>query len=197
MAIIAYDTFTDTNGTNLTAHTMNTGTGWVAGRGTWNIQSNRANNSGGGGDSQCVAYTECSNADVTITADVRTGGVGDLRLVCNYVDADNYFLGYAAGTSVIIYEKTAGAFASRASGSISALAGNTVYSVTLQCVGDDVWWTCNGTTIHYNTSSRPKKTATKHGIGNFFGNGVTTDTFQVNSQFVPMPYYYLKHVAGM
>jgi len=44
----ALDTFTDTNGTQLTAHTADTGNiGWQSGSTTWTIQSNTANNNPG------------------------------------------------------------------------------------------------------------------------------------------------------
>lgn len=200
MAIYALDNFTDTNGTALTSHTMNVGTGWVLGRGTFDIQSNRANNSAGAGDGHCVAYTETSNADVIITATLVTGPSDrSIRVVGNYVDADNYFLGYASAASIIISEKVSGSFNTRVSGTIPSLNTSTSYPVILQCQGDDVWWTCNGTQIHYNVASRTGKTSTKHGIGGFFSTGETTDLFQVSSvtSFVPPPYYFLKHVAGV
>src|SRR6516164_1940041 len=41
-ALLDYDTYVDTNGTNLSAHTMNVGPGWTVSNGAYTIQSNAA-----------------------------------------------------------------------------------------------------------------------------------------------------------
>src|SRR6266480_5831394 len=42
MSTLLQDTFTDADGTNLTAHTMTVGSGWTQHNGAWTVQSNRA-----------------------------------------------------------------------------------------------------------------------------------------------------------
>src|SRR5947209_20135595 len=69
------DTFTDSNGTNLTAHTPDTRPGsnaWVAVSGTQTVQSNQANASVAG------YYTiDAGQADVTITYLVTPTAAGN------------------------------------------------------------------------------------------------------------------------
>ena len=66
VTVYADDTFTASDGSSLTSHSMNTGSGWVAGRGTWQIWSNAALCVTSAGDDQNVVYTECGAADVVI-----------------------------------------------------------------------------------------------------------------------------------
>lgn len=57
------DTFTDSNGTDLTAHTADTGESWTGTMGTWEIQSNKASS------------TASSTYEVTDIGDNQDGGI--------------------------------------------------------------------------------------------------------------------------
>ena len=183
LIVYAYDTFTASDATNLTSHTMDIGSGWTAHRGTWQIFSNRAVCSVSAGDDQCIASTDAGYADVTITAILTAGEPSNLsvRLACNVVDADNHWLMYCNydGTNYGLFVKVAGAYTQHAAGTVPAIAFNTNYPVTLKCSGDDVYCTLQGVTLHANVASRPHKTATRHGIGQYNLTYTTTDNFLV------------------
>lgn len=180
-SVYANDTFTDSNGTALSSHAMNIGSGWAALRGTWQIQGNRASNTATAGDDQCVASTECNHANVNISANITpiSAPNPNVRLVCNIVDADNYWVGAASGTDTQIYEKTGGSFVLRASGVIGAITYNVTYPCTLKCNGNSVYWTCNGLSINSTVGGRNHQTATKQGIGAYGPNPCETDNFRV------------------
>ena len=180
--VYADDDFNNTDGTNLTSHTMDVGPGWTAGRGTWQINANRVSTITGGGDNECVAWVECGASDVVLTADVRAGAGGERRLAGNISTADLLWLGYTGGASTFIFQKTgSGAFTSRASGSCTAGTAGTIYPVKLECLGDLIRWTAGGATISYTGSPRAHKTETKHGIHVAHGSTVSYDSFHAES----------------
>ena len=61
---VALDTFTDTNGTSLDAHTMDVGSGWTElGSSAWEIQGNRVEKTANNNTTE-AAVVECSEADI-------------------------------------------------------------------------------------------------------------------------------------
>lgn len=175
---IFYDTFTDTNGTALASHTPETGGPWVADAGSWEIQSNRCVTTDTAAG-QNEATVSMGVADVQITATILTGATADGRIVGNFTDVSNFWIGYFAGTSTIIYERASGSFISRASSTISSPVSETLTAV-LTCKGANITWLIKGVSINYNNASRAGKTATKHGVGNYdrsTGSGGTAARF--------------------
>jgi hypothetical protein len=66
---LLHDTFTDTNGTSLTSHTMDTGSGWTNfGTSTLDIQTNKAHGTAGNG--QDMTYANAGQSNITISCDL-------------------------------------------------------------------------------------------------------------------------------
>lgn len=97
------DTFTGTNGDDLSAHSMDFGTGsWTPITGTWQIQNNKA---------KVVtvalgeyhATTNPGKANISVRAVATSGGAtGSPGLMLRYTDANNYFLFAAdAGNNLV------------------------------------------------------------------------------------------------
>jgi len=87
---VAQDTFTDTNGVLLTAHTMNLGNGWNSASVRYEIQTNEATNDGTGADD--VAWTELNRSDnIKLTGKFFVSGEGTFVIAFRYVDANNYW----------------------------------------------------------------------------------------------------------
>lgn len=109
--VLANDTFTDTNGTSLTTHTMNSGSGWSAPLGAWTIQSNAAQVTDAPSD--LIAVTNVSATDIAVEADVNLSAApssGDWLsgVVGRYTDTNNYvyarFLWQSASPEIEVWE---------------------------------------------------------------------------------------------
>jgi hypothetical protein len=171
---LVYDTFTDANGTALTAHTPDKRPGsnaWTALRGTWQVQSNRGKLTTSGGDGQNVCAIDAGDADVTVDVQLVTNVAGDADsgLIVNVVDTNNYWLfTLLAGGTCVLYEHVGGGFVARGgSHSFSWVAGST-YAVRVVTAGDSIDCFIDGVAKQsYTTAGRPLKTATLHGIRSF------------------------------
>lgn len=165
---IAEDTFTDTNSTALTAHTMETGAGWdyVSG-GAWDIQSNGAESVGmlgnGGFITTTTLYSDCTiTADVTLAAAGGPGGGICWRLQ----DYNNHWwfqIGYNNRQELI--ERYVGTgyvrdFNTQSTGVGSSHAAKIVLS------GNDMSAYIGGTLLCSYTSTR-FNTLKKHGLGSY------------------------------
>lgn len=176
---LLYDTFTDTNGTSLAAHTMNVGGGWTAHSGTWTIEGNEA---------ACTlvdesqATADAGQADVEVSCDITTGAGGTFPgIAARWVDANNYWLGLVNDSQDIIqlYERSGGTYTERAAAVLSVAPGTT-YTAVLRCSGDLIEFTVGGQTASYSSSSH--NTATRCGmrLGYVGGAAATTwDNFKV------------------
>lgn len=144
-ATLGSDTFTDTNGTNLTAHTPTAGSAWTARIGTWTIQSNRATCStptvGANGVTQAAA-----TSDVEASIDIITPGsfpTNTVRagIMLRYVDNSNYM--YArlykdAGTSEIELTEViggSGAIVHKVDIQAAGVVAATTYTLKVQAKG--------------------------------------------------------------
>src|SRR5438105_6113512 len=113
---LIFDTFTDTNGTNLTAHTPDTnqGSGWLADTGTITVQSNQAN-CGSGFPYYAI---ETGQSNVTITAVVTPSGTAACGLsgrVSNATNSWDIDIAISGGNLTLsIQEQAAGVFTVRA-----------------------------------------------------------------------------------
>jgi len=90
---VGNDTFTDTNGVRLNAHTAEAGGTWTEHSGTWTIQSNHASCSAAVGSN--FATQNLGVTDAEITLDCIAPGTFSTDTLCSgltlrYVDANNY-----------------------------------------------------------------------------------------------------------
>ncbi|MHB1318366.1 MAG: hypothetical protein ACYCYF_07105 [Anaerolineae bacterium] len=100
MATRLYDTFTDTDGTDIISHSMDTGGGWTEHLANFTIQSNRARTSGSG---ECIATADAGVADAVMTCTVQLDNTGEtMGLVGRLKDVDEFWeLKWADGTQSI------------------------------------------------------------------------------------------------
>jgi hypothetical protein len=178
MATLLSDSFTGTNGTALSSHTMDVGSGWTEHTGTWQIQSNKATLTTTGGDNQNCASADAGSADATCQATVVFGGalVSD-GLIANCSDAANYYLGlYDLGNSAwMLFEHVAGGYTVRGTSGDSVPTTSVLQLVT---AGDQIDLNVGGVNkVSYSTAGRPLKTNTRFGLRTYGGSGATGATF--------------------
>jgi len=176
------DTFTDTGGTNLTAHTPDIRPGsnaWVAVAGTIDIQANKAQ-----GENSANQYysIDAGQADVTISADVTPSATtaGSWGISGRISDASNSWdvtVNASAG-SFRLYEHNAGVYTIRASAAVTINNG-TAYTLAGQFSGQNVTATINGgNQISYGSATLNQST-TKHGLN--VPTAWTADNFKVTN----------------
>jgi hypothetical protein len=187
--VLLKDAFTDADGTNLTAHTMDIGGGWAAQQGGWKIQGNQAALNADVGDHNNVATASAGQGDVTATCDCLTVSSGniDFGVVINCADNSNYWLFLLANVggeqSYRLFEKTAGSYTQRARVGV-VIANGATLQVKVVTSGDTITCYIGGVQqFSYNVAGRPNKTATgcglyRHGTAD---DGSTYDNFQVTT----------------
>lgn len=135
--IYLQDTFTDTDATLLTAHTMDTGGGWTQTAGSaYTITSNKAGNATVLGN-WYMASADAGQTDVSVSADLTTASTAGSTtfapaVLGRFTDANNHYKLYIDSFSqtLILADVVAGAFTARASGAVT-LAQLTTYNVKL------------------------------------------------------------------
>lgn len=160
-----FDLFTDTNGVRLQSHVMNTGDGWTEHVGIWDILTNRASLDTSAGDGHNVVTGPAGCADVTVESTIITGGgaVFSAGVVANFVDINNFWIGYVEENAAYIYERNGGTLTQRGS-AVIVLAKSTSASIRLVAIGDTIAFFFNNLpVITYSVSSRPHKFATRCG----------------------------------
>ncbi len=125
------DTFTDTNGTNLTAHTSDSGATWVAEAGTIVINSNVAK-------INAVERYSYTVTDKDGFARVAVKGSGTVFLFFRYVDTNNYwFVEFdTVADDVTLFKKVAGAVTSMGISDLSV--GSGFATIAASFVGDEI-----------------------------------------------------------
>lgn len=191
------DHFTDTNGTNLTAHTMDVGAGWTAQVGTITIQSNAAIASGA--NAEYVA--DAGQSDVTLTCTLLpVGGTAEVACIFREQDSSNFWAvsGYAGDGKLYLYHNVAGSLTSTDNGAASVTNGVS-FVLTVVLSGSSIVIKKDGATIITKTDAT-FQTATKFGLRLWSGTSSTWDDFLVLSPgaggTIFNPYYY-RHLAGM
>lgn len=162
------DNFTDTNGTGLDAHTMDTGPGWTEHQGTWTTESNQASYSAGSAD---MASAAAGATQGTITADVTTDASGGAPgIAWRVTDNDNgwIFIVNDAADEIRIFEVNAG-FTQRASAAFT-VAGNTTFALRCVISGDTFTCDVDNDTASINHTSSVFNTIERHGL---FANDAT------------------------
>lgn len=170
MATLLQDTFTGTNGTNLTAHTMNVGPGWTVPSGGYNIQSNAALSNGAAGKQ--IAFSDASNADTVITLDVAIPAVTAYvaGALVRYADTSNYWACLVEDDTnsndtqhyIYIYKFQAG------SGTVQG--GTSSFISGLRGTTQTLTITLSGNSFTFDISGSPTSTRT---TSNSFGNANT------------------------
>lgn len=167
-AYLVHDSFTDTNGTSIDVHVPEKAPGlWTENLGVWEIQSNAAQLQTAAGDSQNIVTIDASVADVTIEANItQRDAPMDIALVGNYTDQNNHWLGLWSGGNVFIFERLAGTYFNRNTGTatVNPGVGNSV-TIRLVTNGDTITFFIGGVQkATFNTAGRAQKTATRHGF---------------------------------
>jgi hypothetical protein len=114
---LVWDTFTDANGTDLTAHTPDVdlnGAGWISSTGGgFGINSNQCERTAGAGT--YLSQIDTGATDQIVSAVVNNATNADLSMgVMTRADATgNYYLGYSQGDSLYLYEQSSNGFNGR------------------------------------------------------------------------------------
>jgi len=173
---VVLDTFTDANGTALTAHTSDVGAGaWTNLVGTFDIQSNVANCTSVGatayGGSTAVAVKNCGISDGVLEV-VNPSTGNDRLLVFRATDKDNMWFATVWLGNMKLSEITAGVHTYRASSTPTMTAGG---KITVILDGQNISAFYNGANkIGYTSSVR--QTVATHGFG-AWGTTMTIDNF--------------------
>lgn len=158
---LVYDTFTDSDSTALASHTPDidtVGGGWTASNGTWDIQSNQANNTGSNpGGPNWIATIDCGVSDCEFSIDQELPASSSNGFVFRYSDNDNLnavLLSSGAGGYLAIYDRSGGTWTERANvtGTGSTSSG-TLYTITGSISGTSVTANDNGSECSYGSLS--------------------------------------------
>jgi len=174
------DLFAGTNGTNLTAHTMNTGPGWTQLSGGFTLNgSGQAVPTGAG---VCLDVASAGQSDMDVSATVQASALTPIAGIALRVqDASNYFqaiLDFSGnGYGFSLFEISGGAAFQRAFFSISPSTG-TPY--TLRCSAKGTLFTgyLNGVSEWTYTSS-DFQTQQNAGLRNNLATAMVYSNFQV------------------
>jgi hypothetical protein len=137
---LVYDTFTDTNGTNLTAHTPDidtVGGGWSTNHASVRILNNKWQ-AGSGFPGPWSSWIDCGKTTVEVSAEITTSldNIYWAGISTRFIDANNQFQAvfydYWGENQVRILEISSGVYTERASVACSiTLASNTSYPMTV------------------------------------------------------------------
>jgi len=166
---LVLDTFTDSDGTSLDAHTPEVGGGWTEQSGNWETQSNKARTAttGGAGIATFDAGVSDMLFDVTVTT--PASGTTPGGLVVRYTDDNNYWYVKITpgtdGTDFELIEVNGGTPTTRASADVD-WAASTAYKIRVIVDGNDYWKVyVDGTEkLSYTTANSFNATATKCGL---------------------------------
>lgn len=164
-AYLVYDTFTDANGTLLTAHTPDKGGPWVKlGSYDIDIQTNRASGAGAAHGQNALAGVDAAARDVVLSAPLSVATGGFASVAGRVADATNWMVAHIADATnnIVMYESIANTVTSRATASV-AIEPLTDYDVRLILQGAIATAFLDGANrIQYR--SLTNTTATRHGL---------------------------------
>lgn len=175
MSVIANDTFTGTNGTNLTAHPLDSGGSWSAASGTATLNaSNQATNT-----TNTAWYTTSTSAsDVQITLDISTLAAGYTGVILRFQDSSNFIwcvIDKADFTpaKLAIWTRIAGSNSLKASATfVGVTATVTITALGTSITMSDGTNSCSATISNFSTQ-------TTHGLYFSGGAGGVVDNFKV------------------
>lgn len=174
--ILAWDTFTDADGTNLASHTPEGRSPWTQQADTFQINSNTLGQPNADG-LLCLATQDLGTNVLTALLKITTGPGTDgfstgirAGFVFRFVDINNFYIAYINsqnGTFNIDY-RLAGVDTAGVSGNDGMLAASTSYLCVLQLTSSNAQLTLidpgNGSPITLGANLVLFGTATKHGI---------------------------------
>ncbi len=167
-AVLAFDTFTQANGTSLGGKVLDLGGSWTATAGSGDVQGGQANS--------ITVGTSIFTLDVAV-ADVVVSAVGpnndSLSLVARLADDVNYWRLDQDTVTMDIVEVNAGASTIRASVPITWTAGDTL---SFECWGTKLLGRLNNTSVQFTSTFN--QTVTRHGMY-FAAASRRLDNFQV------------------
>jgi len=186
---LIYDTFTDTNGTALTAHTPDIvpgGSSYAMHNGALEIQSNKLQLPSG--TNTAYANINSGASDVTVSVDYVSGQIATNDLCYQfgrYTDATHYWyttFGKSAGVAYWTLRERNGGVSVRATGSPS-FADNTLYVVQTVFSGTSITSYVDAASISYSSSFNQNATYVGPGAGNLgaITNNNTQDEFTVTT----------------
>jgi hypothetical protein len=131
------DTFTGTTGTNLSAHTPDTGTGWtqIAGN-DWKIDNNRT--APNANFDRYKIDDAPDNADYDVQADyvqIGTTVTTDPGIMARYVDASNHLIVKSTSDGVKLEQADGGVFTNKGSWTGASWANGVSHTVRLELRG--------------------------------------------------------------
>lgn len=153
------DHFTGTNGTALSAHTMDLGSGWTILSGTPQISGNKM---AGTSNTDNLAVAEANSADVTIAVSYVHQTNTLPLLMFRRVDGTNYWIVYFLSGTWTLQEHDNSGYTTRATGADTLTAGNT-YSLSLVLAGASIALSRDGSQVVAYGSAASGLSATKHG----------------------------------
>ena len=177
---LALDTFTDTNGVALDAHTMDVGSGWTHQIGTTQIQSNKAvSNVTGSGAVHNTNDVGVANLTIEMIATVYfvdSANDTSAAILSRYVDANNFWMTriHTDTNTFDLFENTGGSFTQRDTASVS-IDDATTYTLKITPDGDDITALLDGGNELTYTSSQ-HNTATLHGFRTVENGTATSPT---------------------
>ncbi len=171
------DTFTDADGTNLTAHTMNVGPGWTVADGTFEINANNQVQATvvSGSQAKATAISDAGIANISLACNLYTGDANGVGLNLRYKDTGSFWNAALATSAneLRIFQIESGLPTERAAVALT-LAPSTWYTLTFTADGNALTATvgassCNYTSTYNNdqTSHGIRSTSTSQAFDNF------------------------------
>lgn len=165
------DTFTDTDGVRLNAHTPDhnpAGGGWTEHTATWTVSDGKVSRSGSGA---AVASVDVGQTEYTVTCDVFNAADA---VAVRAIDSQNCFFVFLSASTIEIYEAAASNGVVRASTSVAVTfpAALTVVVTNAGITGH-----YSGASVTY--ASTDKNTASRVGFRRFGGSTEGWDNLMV------------------
>ena len=181
------DNFTDSDSTNLTAHTPDTdveGGGWIQySAAAIEVQLNKAAAIGGIQD-RFYGINAGIADEVSVEGTLQTpgGSSRNVSLVLSLSDGDNSIYGELDQFGDLkIVERIAGVNTTKASGAVAGFVAGTDYAATLTRSGANIAFTVDGNLISWS-GAPASPTETDHGIMMSRGNTPTIDDFIITDK---------------
>ena len=169
---IVRDTFTDTNGVALAAHTPETGGPWTVHTSALTVQSNAATSPDTSG-----ATVDAANAGVLVTMTVTGTPAADVQLLMRYTDVNNHWQLHYTGTALQLREVTGGVTTSRGSTTTTLANGDMLLcrlrTTDIRCYKRAAAGVYSALTAYTSASHQ---TATRHGFQTIAAAPVTDFT---------------------
>lgn len=186
---LATDSFTGTNNTTLTAHSMDTGAGWTVTQGGFSLQNNTASPSAVGS----IAVTNLGQTDYAVSSDitVKAGYGADTEwyagMIVRYIDNNNYtysrFLWQFGSTEVETWDIVNGVPSLINAVNLGSLLGkNSTHNQKVAVVGNQVGVYFDGELVAQGTTRN--LTGTKGGIQIFNDVGAVTAPLSTFDNFL-------------